>query len=315
MWQLSRTNNCRFRNNYKLFVQILIMIVVKLIGGLGNQLFQYAIAKHLSLINNTNLLLDTTAFEDFYKLHKYSLQHFSIDAAVADRTLLDKIYKFPYNLNKIQKIWNVKILGKQFYHLSEKEFNYQNDILKKYNGYVLLDGYWQTEKYFHAITNILRKDLQIITMPQKQDLEIIHQIKNTNSISLHIRRADYTNAETISTHGLCSLDYYIKGVKFMCSKIKKPIFFVFSDDITWAKENLILEFPTVFVGHNSADKNYEDLRLMSICQHNIIANSSFSWWGAWLNTNPNKIVIAPEEWFATTERNYQDVIPSNWIKI
>ena len=103
---------------------------------------------------------------------------------------------------------------------------------------------------------------------------------------------------------MCSLEYYQNAIEEVVSKVENPTFFVFSDDIAWAEQNLKIAYPIIFVGHNDADKNYEDLRLMSECQHNIIANSSFSWWGAWLNQNPSKIVIAPQSWFATTQRNY-----------
>lgn len=291
------------------------MIIVKLIGGLGNQLFQYSVAKHLAFINNTNVLLDTTAFEDFYKLHKYSLQHFNIDAKIGSRQELENIYNFPHSLNRLERVWKYRILGQQFYHITEKQFHFDDIVLQKYHGNVLLDGYWQTEKYFAAIEAPLRKEYLITTPQTEIDKNVTQQIQNSNAVSLHIRRADYTNPETAKTHGLCSLEYYQKAIEIVASRVTNPTFFIFSDDIIWAKENLKLDFSTTFVGHNNADKNYEDLRLMSSCQHHIIANSSFSWWGAWLNPNPNKVVIAPKEWFATTERNYQDVVPENWIKL
>ncbi|TAF63061.1 MAG: alpha-1,2-fucosyltransferase [Cytophagales bacterium] len=291
------------------------MVIVKLLGGLGNQLFQYAIARHLAIINDTEVLLDTTAFEDFYKLHKYSLQHFSIKATIAKRTQLEAVYNFPHNLTRLQRLWQSRILGKKNFHLIEEQFNYQPNIIKKYAGNVSIDGYWQTEKYFLEIADMLRQELKIITSSEKEDIKVLQNIQKTDSVSLHIRRADYTNPETALIHGLCSIEYYQEAVKNIADKIPNPTFFIFSDDITWAEENLKLDFPMVFVGHNNADKNYEDLRMMSTCQHHIIANSSFSWWGAWLNPNPNKVVIAPQKWFSTNERNYQDVVPNNWIKL
>jgi Glycosyl transferase family 11 len=215
----------------------------------------------------------------------------------------------------MQRIWEHRILKKKLNKIIERDFSYQEEILKKYNGPVVLDGYWQSEKYFKSIREDLIKDLQITTLSEEEDLKVIEEINRTNSVSLHVRRADYTNLDTQNIHGLCDIDYYGRAIEILADKVEKPHFFIFSDDIIWAEENLKINFPINFVGHNDADKNYEDLRMMSLCKHNIIANSSFSWWGAWLNTNPAKITIAPERWFATTERNFEDVIPDSWIKI
>lgn len=292
------------------------MIVVKLIGGLGNQLFQYALAKHLAHVNNTEMLLDATAFEDNYKLHKFSLQHFDISSKVADRKVLENIYNYPYSLKKTQRIWEHKVLGKNLFNLNENQFNYQPDIIKKYNGHVVLNGYWQTEKYFLPIQDYIRQEFKVVTTQEPKDIEVSENVLSSeNAVSLHIRRADYTNPEVLKVHGVCSLEYYQKGVSFIANKVSNPTFFIFSDDIPWAKKNLKLNYQMIFVEHNNADKNYEDMNLMSQCKHNIIANSSFSWWGAWLNKNPDKIVIAPQKWFSSSERNYSDVVPEAWIKL
>ena len=138
----------------------------------------------------------------------------------------------------------------------------------------------------------------------------------SNSISLHVRRADYvTNPQANQFHGVSSMEYYNKAIHKIKSIISEPHFFIFSDDITWAKQNMIIDCPTTFVSHNGPDKNYDDLRLMSFCKHHIIANSSFSWWGAWLAMNKNKVVIAPTRWFNSPDRNTKDVIPENWFSI
>ena len=135
-------------------------------------------------------------------------------------------------------------------------------------------------------------------------------------MSLHVRRTDYVqNALTNKIHGVCDQDYYASCVRYIGDQVSNPHFFIFSDEPQWAKDNLMFDFPMTVVDCNDASRNYEDLRLMSTCKHNIIANSSFSWWGAWLNSNPNKIICAPKQWFTDSTRNTKDLIPSNWIRL
>lgn len=288
------------------------MIIVKFIGGLGNQLFQYAVAKKLALHHNVEVLFDITPFES-YKLHKYSLEYFNIDKKFATKNDIDFFFpkKKPLIKRIIRKIKRTILNPKIIKDTWETE-----NFIKKTSKYTYLDGYWQSENYFSDIKNVLLKDFQITKKLEGKNLEIANKIKSVNSVSLHIRRADYvTNKETLNIHGVCDLNYYKSAINVIKNKMEKPVLFVFSDDIKWAKENLKTTLEIIYVEHNNADTNYEDLRLMSLCKHNIIANSSFSWWGAWLNQNPNKIVIAPKNWFATNERNYNDVVPKRWMKI
>ncbi|MBT9150861.1 MAG: O-antigen biosynthesis glycosyltransferase WbnK [candidate division WS2 bacterium] len=135
-------------------------------------------------------------------------------------------------------------------------------------------------------------------------------------MSLHIRRGDYVfNLHTNQFHGTCDLDYYFRCVEYLTTKVKNPHFFIFSDEPEWARNNLKLSYPTTLVDHNEADKNYEDLRLMSQCKYHIIANSTFSWWGAWLSQNPEKIVFAPKRWLKSDDYNPKDLMPDKWIKV
>lgn len=139
---------------------------------------------------------------------------------------------------------------------------------------------------------------------------MIEKIIGTDSVSLHVRRSDYIGSYFA---GICTLEYYAKTVEYMRKHIQKSIFFVFSDDIPWCKEHLNLADNVYFIDWNKGKDSYKDLILMSNCKHNIIANSSFSWWGARLNNNPTKIVIAPHKWHQNLD--YKDIIPSDWIKI
>lgn len=291
------------------------MIVVKLIGGLGNQMFQYALGRHLAHINHTELKLDISGFHD-YKLHAYSLGHFNIVENFATKEEVARFQKYRRKRGKKWFLYN-RLIANERKYIEEKQFHFDPRILEiKEEAY--LDGYWQTEKYFKDSAHIIRKEAIVKTTLQGKDAAVAKEIEATTSVMVHIRRGDYvTNEQTNEYHGTCGLDYYHKAIELMSEKVHNPHFFIFSDDHEWVKNNIVLEYPVTYVDHNKADKNYEDLRLMSLCKHQIIANSSFSWWGAWLNQNPEKIVIAPSRWFSKTKPSIdtKDVIPDSWIKI
>lgn len=293
------------------------MIIVTLTGGLGNQMFQYATARRLAEQHSTILKLDISGFEQ-YKLHRYSLHCFHIweylatDNEIknicgennlfrkASKKILSKLKNLPYHKPKI---------------LTEKYFHFDPKILDAPNN-ILLNGYWQSEKYFSDIPDILRRELVIKYQQDLMSAKFAEQIQKTESVSLHVRRTDYVNNSlTNQIHGTCDKEYYTQAVKYIGDRISDPHFFIFSDEPDWARDNLKLGYPTTIVDCNDASRNYEDLRLMSSCKHNIIANSSFSWWGAWLNQNNHKIVIAPKHWFNDSSKNTKDLIPDQWIKI
>ena len=290
------------------------MIIAKLIGGLGNQLFQYALARYLADAHNTELKIDTSAFEE-YKLHKYSLWAFNIIENFASKQEIMKMTK--YNPGILQKTIAKIVRKKRPFsgYIEEKVFNFDPAILKA-PADVLLFGYWQSEKYFKNISDILMKEFMVKFPQQDKDKEIASYILSCNAVSLHIRRTDYvSNIKTNNNHGVCDLSYYNKCIEKIHLLVDNPHFFVFSDDCAWAHDNLKQFEPITIVEHNGPDKNYEDLRLMSQCKHHIIANSSFSWWGAWLNPNSDKFVIAPQKWFNNRKINTSDLIPNSWIKV
>lgn len=287
------------------------MIIVNLTGGLGNQLFQYAFGKALAIKNNCQLKLDISSFKN-YKLRDYNLRSFSIDEKIASKQECDLLKG--ENLFFLQKIKN-KILNRNFYH-TEKSIQF-NDEYKKITNPAYILGYWQSEKYFKEIEDIIRNEFTIVTPPSKQNRELINKIINENAISIHVRRGDYVNDKhTNQVHGVCSLSYYYEAIELMNSKNSNPVFYIFSDDIEWAKKNLLFKKEKIFIDFNDKS-NYEDMRLMSNCKHHIIANSSFSWWGAWLNNSKSKIVIAPKIWFNNSDWNNQttDLIPLYWTRL
>jgi hypothetical protein len=273
------------------------MIVVQLIGGLGNQLFQYAAAKSLAIEKKEKLCIDVSQFEN-YKLHNYALNHFNI---------VSNIYKRPnIYLRKIKSFYQKNILYK------EVDFEYNPELINLKADVIYLEGYFQSEKYFLKYEKEIRKDFEIITTLKRITQKTIEQIQKVNSVSVHIRRGDYL---TNPVHNTNKENYYEKALELIESRVNNPVFFVFSDDMDWVKLNFSTKQETVFIDFNDALTNFEDLKLMSSCKHNIIANSSFSWWGAWLNQNPDKIVIAPKQWFNDDSICSDDVIPTSWTKI
>lgn len=291
------------------------MIITKLIGGLGNQIFQYATGRVLAEKNNCELKLDITGYEHQAGLtpRKYELQHFNTKENFASREEIAEIKNKKSSLPGFLR----NLLNKNKYPccIKEKSFNFNPKILGL-KGNIYLDGYWQSEKYFKDIRHILIEEFKLKESPNNDNQEILNQINTVNSVSLHVRRGDYANNPEINNlYGLCDLDYYQKAIDYIAKNTEDPHFFLFSDDISWVKGNLQLDSPCTVVDCNNPNTGFYDLELMKNCRHNIIANSSFSWWGGWLNDNENKIVIAPYKWFNNSERNTKDLLPEEWIKL
>ncbi len=280
------------------------MVIVRLVGGLGNQLFQYSFGRAFSLRNKTPLLLDIGAFKD-YKLRPYALAHFNISANSASP---DQIAQTARKVPKWM-FWK----SPRFYREPHFEFDAK---VKALRPPIYLDGYWQSEKYFSEFSEQLRSDLRIIAPVSSENIEMLAQIQEENSVSMHIRRGDYlTNPAAAQVHGVLELEYYYEAMERMRTKMLNPKFFVFSDDPVWVKKNFRDTADLSFSSNPNTNKDYEDLRLMSACKSHIIANSTFSWWGAWLNPRSDKTVIAPKNWFAANAHNDKDLIPTSWERI
>ena len=291
------------------------MIITQLNGGLGNQMFQYAAGRRLAHLHDVELRMDVSVFES-YELRKYALGTYKIQQSFATSGEIEALTarKHGFIEQLIAKAMRKKP-GIALSYIQEKQFHFDPEILNLPDN-VYLDGYWQSEKYFADIKNIIRKEFTVKAPQFGKDKELADMIASSESVSIHIRRGDYvTDPTTNKVHGACDLDYYFCSIKKITQSVKKPHFFIFSDDPEWARYNLKLDYTTTLVDHNNADKNYDDLRLMSQCRHNIIANSSFSWWGAWLNENPDKLVLAPKRWFNDSSRDTKNLIPDSWIRI
>jgi len=295
------------------------MIIVKLTGGIGNQMFQYAAARRIAYVNNTQLRLDLNWFNEvgLWTNRKYELEAFNVVGEIATPSdiLALKTRKQNPLSRRLPNFLKKIVFHTNQTHIIEKYFSFDPAILNVKNN-VYLDGYWQSEKYFIDIEQIIRREFTFKTDPTERNRQESNVITSSEAVAVHVRRGDYvTLAQANTFHGLCPPEYYRSAADKIAKQINKPVFFVFSDDIAWVKDNVKLDYETVFIDHNDPDQGYEDLRLMSLCKHHIIANSSFSWWGAWLNSSPHKIVIAPRIWFQKASQDTRDLIPPTWIRL
>lgn len=286
------------------------MIIVKIVGGLGNQMFQYAYTKALHQ-KGYEVKIDISAFET-YKLHGgYQLDKYNIDLDISSKKENIKYYSNSLLFKVLRKLGIETSKA-----IREKSLLFNESFLKiEDNNYI--EGYFQSEKYFKNIRDILIEQFSVKQELSKYTKDIKNHIKNSkNCCSLHIRRGDFVNSTNISIHGVCNIEYYKKAMNYLAKKVGNMDYFIFSDDIVWVKENLKLE-SAIYIDSKEKRLPHEDIYLMSLCDHNIIANSSFSWWGAWLNKNDRKIVIGPKKWFADDKLDKQskNIVCESWIKV
>lgn len=286
------------------------MIIVKIHGGLGNQMFQYAYARALAE-RGIQVKIETLDFlknkhHTGFELDKYAI------------TLKD-FYYFKNLHGILHKIYlrYLKSARKILTQHQEKNLAYQPELANLPN-HSYITGYFQNERYFSHIRATLLQEFKLQVPLSEYSQEIANLIsQQKNSVAVHIRRGDYISAENINIHGFCGLDYYQKAQALLEQKLNEPLtYFVFSNDIDWCREELNFE-NVVYVNSPTFSNPQEDIYLMSLCQHHIIANSSFSWWGAWLCENAQKIVIAPKQWFADPklEQQSQGIPCKDWIRV
>jgi len=300
------------------------MIIVRLSGGLGNQMFQFAAAKKTALFHKVELKSDLAEYQ-INNLRKYELGCFELSLPEASVKEIKKIIPSGKSVS-----WK-SITNKLFFRSGSYKYIKQPHFLFQYypeietaSSSTYLDGYWQSEKYFKDIDSQIRKDFTFKESLTGKNEILSKKILSENAVAIHVRRGDYAiNDTTKEFHGQCSVQYYQKSIDYILQKVEKPIFYVFSDEPEWAENNLKTITGSVkIVDYNKHNKSFDDMQLMSLCKHNIIANSSFSWWAAWLNTNPDKIIIAPKNWFNPESKwfkqykiNTADILPDNWIRI
>lgn len=290
------------------------MVIVQLVGGLGNQMFQYATGRAIAHRNSVPLKLDISEFQRYperdYRLGFYNIVEEFVTTKDLTRLTPTRAQFVRWLIEKLKRrllpyyTWSV---------IKERSLAFDPNVLK-IGGNVYLIGYWQSERYFTDVARLIRNEFTLRGDPDEINRQTLEHLASVNSVSLHIRRGDYvTDPAAAKAIGFVGLDYYFRAIEYLTGIVSEPEFFVFSDDIQWAQANLRLSHPLHFVTHNGAEKDYEDLQLMSHCKHHIIANSSFSWWGAWLSDNPAKVVIAPRRWFRQFEVDIESRFPADWI--
>ena len=294
-----------------------LKIIARLFGGLGNQLFIYAAARRLALVNDTEVVLDDVSgftHDDDYQ-RQYQLDHFSITCRKA--TAAERLEPFGRLRRKVLRSWNQRKPFEERAYLLQESIDFDPRLLQfKPRAKVYLEGYWQSEKYFKDVEGTIRQELAIKPPTDSANLNMADQIRSSSAVALHVRFFDEPYAEGINNaHG----DYYSRAIERMELLVPGAHYFIFSDQPEAACSRIPLPDARVtLVSHNQGDEHaYADLWLMTLCQHFVIANSTFSWWGAWLANNPSKQVIAPgfemregKMWWG-----FDGLLPAEWLKL
>jgi len=283
-------------------------------------MFQYAASKALAAKLATDLKIDTTFYKkNFateiehqrrYLLNTYFQLHAPLLTAAESQLLTKYSRHIGYRLYK--KTSELLGLPSPFRFYQEKTFaGYEPGIHGVSGRIVYLHGGFQSEKYFMNCADSIREDFTFRSIDPK-NASIAEQMQEQESIAIHIRRGDYVQSPY---HNTCSVDYYLSAMQRVEATVAKPFYYIFSDDIDWVKEQLNISADHEFITHNNGDDSYKDMYLMSQCRHNIIANSSFSWWGAWLNQYGKKVVIAPEDWLSYHQVSARSIVPDAWLTL
>lgn len=282
-------------------------------------MFQYACARSLALKHDLPLKFRSDSLNLYRSHNGLEIDHvFGLDLPMASDEELGQLIGWSRKPPFIRRVFGNRRLswlaGNRF--LSEPGNNYWASLHlhARLGGY--LHGNWQSEAYFAGHAERIRSDFTFFQNIHGTNLKIVEAIDRCNSISVHIRRGDYlTNVKSNAVLGTCSSEYYTTAIGSLMRRYPDARLFAFSDDLDWVARILQPKYPNmVIVEHNTGRNSYIDMRLMSLCRHHIIANSTFSWWGAWLNLNPQKTVIAPARWF-TDGRDTQDLIPDGWERM
>ena len=285
------------------------MITIRLNGGLGNQLFQFAAGRALSLRLGVELGFDARLLGSGHST--YGLQAFRVQGHVLEKSALPPAR----GDNPLHRaIWRAGLIKPVLF--KEKALCYDPAFEGLKDG-TYLSGYFQSERYFAPFSKQIRAELtfqeQFIDVPE----HLLSAIRSGHSVSLHVRRNDYANdPKALAIHGLRSVDYYRRACSEIADRVSVPIVvYVFSDDLEWVNKNLELKWPVVLVGREFSGTRFQDLYLMSQCRSHIIANSSFSWWGAWLGENETGITVGPKPWFSDVNTRNPDILPQRWLCI
>jgi len=289
------------------------MDVIIIFNGLGNQMSQYAFYLQKKQINPSTYAITFCRDHNGFELD--SVFNINFNKSIRQRTLYlifrllltEKLGLFGLSIKNLFNSFNVKIQRENF------DFSFKPQYLVPAKGITFYYGGWHTPSYFKSVNESVLGVYNFNNPSDIENINIINKIISFNSVSLHVRRGDYINSSNIDLFGgVCTIDYYKNAINLILEKVDDCHFFVFSNDMKWVQENLHLENFT-YVDNNNGLNSWLDMYLMSLCNHNIIANSTFSWWGAWLNKHLNKIVISPNKFL--NKDLYTEVYPENWLKI
>ncbi|WP_239183401.1 alpha-1,2-fucosyltransferase [Vibrio sp. Of7-15] len=290
------------------------MKIVNINSGLGNQMFQFAF--YLSLkekYKNEDVKVDLSWFDSEEFHNGFELEKiFNVSPDYSSRKEVSSLSQVGYSLySRIMR----RLLPRkksEIIELKENQFSFNPELYGNAGDSNYYLGYWQSYKYFYSIENIVKDTFNFPPFNEfeNKSMNSFLEDNKARTVSIHVRRGDYSNHKSLG--GLCSIEYYEKAILEVEKKIKNPIFIVFSNDIDWCRENLTFD-NVKFVDWNSGELSYRDMQLMSMCNSNILANSSFSWWGAFLNSNEDKLVIAPKVWIRGNDT--KDLTPKDWIRI
>lgn len=295
------------------------MIIVRLEGGMGNQMFQYALGRTLSIKYNIPLgldlsyLLDRTSHPAFRKFvfRNYDLDVFNISAEIISPSKVPLLHRL-YFSGKLRIYFD--IFRKKFFRFRgiEKSFHFDPKIFSK-GPNIYLHGNWQSPKYFESIKDLIHKEFTLKKPLPKEIKKLRAEISRNSSLCINVRRADFVDN---SFHGTIGKEYYNQAIDIVTKLNFIDKIYIFSDDLKWCRENLQFNLPTIFVDHQYAGEKFENyLILMSACKNFIIPNSTFAWWAAWLSSKRDKIIVAPKKWFLDEKINTNDLIPKEWIRI
>jgi hypothetical protein len=292
------------------------MYIVNLKGGMGNQMFQYALGRSLSILYNSHFKLDLTFLLDrsSYNTHvfrDYDLDIFKLQADIATQEESFKLIRSQQNF--LQKTFPRYFRGRENKY-TEKYFHFDAEVLRQTRD-CYFDGYWQSQLYFRHCEDLIRKDFVFRNELPDKHRSLQQKINVANSICINIRRTDFLNT---SFHGVCNKDYFERGIRNIIERaeLNEISIYVFADDLDWCRENLNFKYPTYFIDHDFAgDKFQYYLQLMTSFRYYVIPNSTFAWWAAFLSAENGKKIVAPANWFADNAINTNDLIPSDWIRL
>ena len=289
------------------------MVVVYIAAGLANKMFQYAFSRGL-MSHGLDVFLDQTSFQPEWSFEDIALEEVFPNIEIQNAPNI--MFSLAYNKDLLSRISRrMSAFFPNNRYLMERPFIYDELIYKKATSNCIFCGLWQTELYFNFCEKDVRRNFVFTPFQDDQNIQLAEKMKNENSVSIHIRKgADYLKRNIWD--GTCSVEYYNQAINYLKEHVSNPVFYLFTDNPKWVEENLKdIDYKLVDWNPVSGKQSYRDMQLMSYAKHNIIANSTYSWWGAWLNNNPQKIVVAPKIWFTPKIEKAPYIIPERWIRL